>query len=92
MENDISFEDEDRKQQNSTKRTIEDVHDDIEQNNEQNKKIKSENIENVNDVMLTESLTCDGVENEKSGDVDIEKKDVEEKKESVQVHCLDCNG
>ena len=88
MDSDISFEDEDRKQQGSTKRTIEDVHDDIEENNEQTKKIKSENIGNVNDVILTESMTCDGVENEKSSDVDIEKKDVEEKKESVQVHCL----
>ena len=88
MDDDISFEHEDRKQQGRTKRTIEDVHDDIEESNEQAKKIKSENIGNVNDVILTESMTCDGIENEKSGDVDIEKRDVEEKKESVQVHCL----
>lgn len=95
MENDINFEHEDRKQQGSTKRTIEEVHDDTEPNNEQNKKIKSENIESVNDVILPESLICDEVKNEKSDEKDIEENDVEKKDdvkkgESVEVCCLLC--
>ena len=88
MENVINCEHEDKKPQGSTKRTIEEVHDDIEPNDEQNKKIKSENIENINDGTLSESLICDEVKNEKSDDIDIEKKDNEKKDESVQVYCL----